>query len=199
MLLALAVAVGAAAVALASGGSIAGLSTLPVRGLRLVVIALVAELLGSGLARATAHGAFYSAGLALGALAILAFCVRNLRLPGVPLVAAGLILNAAVVVANGAMPVSTAAAARAGVAVSGIAAGNDPRHVVSSHRTTLAPLGDVVPVPLPGRGEVVSPGDVSVAAGLAELVVIGMRRRRRREPVGALRAAIATRRGSQTA
>jgi hypothetical protein len=198
VVLALAVVVAAVAVALAGGGSIAGLSTLPVRGLRLVVIALAAQLLGSGLARATSHSAFYSAGLALGALAVLAFCIRNLRLPGVPLVAAGLVLNAAVVAANGAMPVSTAAAARAGVSVGGIAAGGDTRHVISTRGTALAPLADVVPVPLPARGEVVSPGDVLVAAGLGELVVLGMRRRRR-DPARAPRTSVATRGSSRTA
>ena len=36
-------------------------------------------------------------------------------------------------------------------------------------------LGDVVPVLLPLRPEVVSPGDVLVASGLAQLVVVGMR------------------------
>ena len=36
-------------------------------------------------------------------------------------------------------------------------------------------LGDVIPVPAPWRPEVVSPGDVAVAAGLAQLVLLGMR------------------------
>ena len=45
--------------------------------------------------------------------------------------------------------------------------------------TTLRWLGDVIPVPLPVRPEVVSPGDVLIAAGLGEFVLLGMRPRRR--------------------
>jgi hypothetical protein len=98
---------------------------------------------------------------------------------GVPLITLGLVLNAAVVALNGAMPVSTDAAARARVSVAAIAAGNDSRHSLANSATTLSSLGDVIPVPLPWRPEVVSPGDALVAAGLGELVLLGMRRRRR--------------------
>jgi hypothetical protein len=118
-------------------------------------------------------------GLAASALCAAAFCARNLRVAGVPLVTLGLISNAVVVAANGAMPVSVSAATRAGVPVVDIAADRDSRHEVAGPGTTLRILGDVVPVPLPVRSEVVSPGDVLVAAGLAELIVIGMLRRRR--------------------
>ena len=62
-----------------------------------------------------------------------------------------------------------------------IASGDDDRHQIADSGTTLRLLGDVVPVPLPVRSEIVSPGDVLVAAGLAELVVMGMLRRRRDE------------------
>jgi hypothetical protein len=51
----------------------------------------------------------------------------------------------------------------------------DRRHELEGPRTRLRPLGDVIPVPLPLRPEVVSPGDVLVAAGLGQLVVLGMR------------------------
>jgi hypothetical protein len=84
---------------------------------------------------------------------------------------------AAVVAANGAMPVSLVAAARAGVDTRAIALGSDPRHVLAGERTRWNPIGDVVPVPLPWQAEVVSPGDVLIAAGLAELISVGMRRR----------------------
>ena len=55
-----------------------------------------------------------------------------------------------------------------------VAAGFDSRHVVTDGSTRLPLLGDVVPVLLPLRPEVVSPGDVLVASGLAQLVVVGM-------------------------
>jgi hypothetical protein len=177
--LALVVLVGAAALALLAGGSFAALSDLPIRAGRLVVIAVVAQLVGTGLARATGLPGFYPVGLALSALAALAFCVRNIRLAGVPLIALGLLLNALVVVVNGTMPVSIDAATRAGVPLREIVNGDDPRHSIAGTDTTWRSLGDVIAVPLPLRPEVVSPGDLLIAAGLAELVLIGMRPRRR--------------------
>jgi hypothetical protein len=47
---------------------------------------------------------------------------------------------------------------------------------MSGAGTRLHLLGDVVAVPLPGRPEVASPGDVAVSLGLALMVVAGMRR-----------------------
>lgn len=178
--LALILLVGASGVAVVTGGSVAALSDLPLRGSRLVVIAVIGQLLGIGLASLTNLPGFYPVGLAVSALAALAFCVRNLRLAGVPLVTLGLIANALVVSFNGTMPVSVVAAARANVPIHEIAAGNDARHSIAGSGTTWRELGDVIPVPLPWRPEVVSPGDVLVAAGLGELVLLGMRPRRRR-------------------
>jgi hypothetical protein len=191
--LALILLVGAAALALATGGSWSTFANLPLQGRRLVVIAVVAQLLGTGLARVTNLPGFYPAGLALSALAALAFCVRNIRLAGVPLITLGLLSNALVVSLNGAMPVSITAAARANVPILGIAAGDDARHTVAGTGTTWRVLGDVIPVPLPWRPEVVSAGDALIAAGLGELVLLGMRPRRRKvasaprqEPAGSV-------------
>lgn len=178
--LALILLVGASGVAVVTGGSVAALSDLPLRGSRLVVFAVIGQLLGIGLASLTNLPGFYPVGLAVSALAALAFCVRNLRLAGVPLVTLGLIANALVVSFNGTMPVSVVAAARANVPIHEIAAGDDSRHSIAGSGTTWRELGDVIPVPLPWRPEVVSPGDVLVAAGLGELVLLGMRPRRRR-------------------
>jgi hypothetical protein len=96
---------------------------------------------------------------------------------GTGLVAVGLLANALVVGLNGAMPVSDAALGRAGVSTQDIVSGEDPRHELAGQGTRLRSVGDVIPVALPLRPEVVSPGDVLVAAGLAQLVVVGMRRR----------------------
>jgi Family of unknown function (DUF5317) len=178
MALALILLVGAAVLARATGGSWDAFGAQPFKGLRLVVIAVAAQLIGSGLARASGLHGFYPTGLALSALAALAFCVRNVRLPGVPLVALGLLSNALVVAVNGAMPVSVAAAARANVPIAAIADGADPRHSIAERGTALRELGDDIPLPVPWRPEVVSPGDALIAAGLGEFVLLGMRPRR---------------------
>lgn len=153
------------------GGSLSRLGAVRLRGWPLVGAAAVVQLAGALL-----PSRFYAAGLGLSALLALGFLGANRRFPGIALVAGGLLLNTAVVAANGAMPVSTAAAARAGVDIGAIAAGDDPRHELADRRTAGRALGDVVPVALPLRPEVASPGDVTVAVGLALLVVGGMRR-----------------------
>ncbi|HWB65339.1 MAG TPA: DUF5317 family protein [Mycobacteriales bacterium] len=165
----------AAAIGWLAGGSWVALVALPLRDRWLVAVAVAAQLAGAAISSATGRG--YVAGLALSAFVALAFCLRNLRIAGVPLVAAGLICNAVVVGLNGSMPVSIDAAARANVPILSIATGSDPRHSVAGTGSTLRILGDVIPVPLPIRPEVVSPGDTLVAAGLAEWLVLGMRRR----------------------
>ena len=178
--LAVVVLVMAVGVALLCGGSWSALTALRLRSRRLVVAAVAAQLGGAtlGVLGAADPRRAYVVGLAVSAACAAAFCARNLRVAGVPLITAGLVANAVVVGLNGAMPVSIEAALRAGVPIVSIAAGDDARHEIAGRGTTWRPLGDVVPVPLPLRPEVVSPGDVLVAAGLAELVVLGMLRRR---------------------
>lgn len=175
--LVVAVLVGALAVGWAIGGSLSRLAAVSLHRRRLVVAAVAAQVLGVVLvATVGGGGTAYAATLATSAALVLGFVVANRRLPGMPLVAAGLLLNAAVVAANGAMPVSLDAAARAGVDIRPIALGDDPRHAIAGARTRWDALGDVVPVPLPVHPEVVSVGDVLLAAGLAQLIVAGMRR-----------------------
>jgi hypothetical protein len=188
--LAVLVLAGAGLLGFVLGGSISPLATLPLRSRGLVVVAVVAQAAGGLAAWAADSSAAYAVGLTASALAALAFCLHNLHVRGVPLVTLGLLLNATVVLANGAMPVSTAAASRAGTSTASIAAGTDPRHVLAGDATTLRALGDIVPVPLPLQPEVASPGDVLVAAGLAELLCLGMRRRRVRRPGTPLKHAL---------
>jgi len=149
------------------GGSLERLGGLELHRRRLVVTALVAQALG-----ALVGGPAHALGLAVSAALAAAFLLANRGVRGTGLVALGLAANALVVGLNGAMPVSAAAAARAGVPLA--EAVTDARHEPAGPRTRLALLGDRVPVLLPGRPEVVSAGDVLVAAGLAQLVVLGM-------------------------
>lgn len=174
MLLVVVVLLVALVVGWARGGRLERLGALPLRRRRLVVAAVVVQLAG-----ALAGGPAYGAGLAVSALLAAAFLSLNRGVRGTGLVAAGLLANALVVSVNGAMPVSTAATERAGLSSQDLLPGRDPRHEPATSATRLRPLGDVVPVLLPVRPEVVSPGDVLVTAGLAELVVVGMGRRAR--------------------
>ena len=174
--LAVVVLVGAVAIALLAGGRWERLARLHLRARGLVVAAVAAQLGGAllGIAGVADPRRTYVVALAVSAVCALAFCVRNLRVAGVALVSIGLTANAVVVAANGSMPVSIVAAYHARVPIAAISSGSDARHEIAGIGTRVRWLGDVVPVPLPGRPEVVSPGDVLVAAGLAELVFLGM-------------------------
>lgn len=149
---------------------------------------LLAALLVQG-AAALLGATGYRVGLALSAVLAGVYLAWNRRQPGVVLLALGLLLNVVVVAANGAMPVSTYAAARAGVEVGTAVPPGDPRHVLASADTRLGFLGDVVPVALPPRREVVSVGDCLLAAGLGLLVMRTLRPRRARRAAFGRRAA----------
>lgn len=163
---------------LGCGGRLAALERVPLRGWPLLAGAAVAQLLGVVLGVLGAPpGPAYAAGLGASAALVAAFLAANRDLAGTGLIALGLGLNAVVIAANGAMPVSAPAAVRAGVGADAVA---DRRHEPATNHTRLALLGDIVPAPLPVRPEVISPGDVGVAAGLAQLAFTATGPRRRR-------------------
>lgn len=155
-----------AAALLSSGGRLAGLR---IRAVRLLVAAAVVQVSTSVLAPASATAR--AAALVVTAVLVVLFVIGNRRLAGTPLVAAGLMCNAAVIAANGAMPVSLAAAERAGLARADLRLGADLLREPMTGGTRLRLLGDVVPVALPARPQVVSPGDVLVAAGVGLLLL----------------------------
>ncbi len=175
MLLALLCLLAAVPVGLLVGGTLEALGRLRLSGVALVAGALALQLVG-----AVVGGPVHPVALVLSAALVMAFLARSRGVRGLGLVALGLLANALVVTLNGAMPVSQTASARAGTPpaqLEALATGQDPRHELRDASTRLPWLGDVVPVALPGRGEVVSPGDVLVGAGLAQLVVVAMRGR----------------------
>jgi hypothetical protein len=172
--LVLTVGVAALVLGLLRGGTLAALTRTRVRGGRLLVASLVAQIGAAVLA--SPDGPAYAVGLALGGVLAAAFVALNLRVPGTALMGGGLLLNAVVVALNGAMPVSLEAAHTAGVTLSAPALAADPRHEPVTPGTRAGWLGDVVPVPSPLRREVVSPGDVAVALGLGWYVLAAMRR-----------------------
>jgi hypothetical protein len=162
----------AVAVGFATGGSLDRLGTLRLRRARLVVAAVVVQLLGG-----VVGGPAYPLGLAVSAGLVAWFLAQNRGVRGTGLLGLGLLLNALVVGLNGAMPVSLDALGKAGLSSQDLLAGNDPRHELADSGTRLHQVGDVIPVLLPLRPEVVSVGDVLIASGLAQLVVTAMRRR----------------------
>ena len=169
MLFALVVLLGAVVIGYAAGGRLGRLGDLRLRRGVLVVLAVLAQAGGSLLG-----GRAYPAGLAVSVLLVAVFLTQNRGVRGTGLVALGLLSNALVVGLNGAMPVSADTSGRAGISTQDILSGADPRHELAGAHTHLRWLGDVVPVLLPARPEVVSVGDVLVASGLAQLLVLGM-------------------------
>lgn len=99
----------------------------------------------------------------------------NRWMPGARLVALGLVANALVLLVNSSVPISPSAAERAGVEISAL---EGPRTEPTNSSTRLAWLAKSIPVAFPPRPEVVSPGDIAVAAGLATVVATGMTGRR---------------------
>ena len=104
-------------------------------------------------------------------IAVLAAILANRRIRGIPLVAFGAALNLLVIGLNGGfMPADHGAYAAAGMAIDGYW---NVQFVVDP---VLPFLGDWIVLPswLPGTN-VISLGDVAIAAGLALVVALGMR------------------------
>ena len=147
------------------------LTALRVRAVRLLVVAALLQAGTATLAPGSAVVRVLT--LVLTVLLVGLFLGGNHRLPGIPLVAAGLLLNALVILANGAMPVSITAASRAGLSATSLHLDQDPLREPLDDDTRFALLADRVPVPAPGWAQVVSLGDLLVAAGIGLLLVAG--------------------------
>jgi hypothetical protein len=165
LILALAVAVG-----LAAGGSLRNLEHITIHWWALAPIGLGLQMVrvpgGSasrvGLAAATLVASY---------VLLLAVVVVNRRVPGAALMAAGLVLNLAVVAANGGMPVSRDAIRAAGGSAREVAFVEEgAKHHLMSSEDVLRPLGDVIPVPRP-VGTIFSFGDVLLYTGMAWFLI----------------------------
>jgi Family of unknown function (DUF5317) len=104
-------------------------------------------------------------------LVVLAAVLRNWRIPGLKLVAAGAFSNLLAIVANGGyMPADPAALAQAGMGPA-----SDYSNSIVTNRPVLAPLTDIFGMPdwLP-FANVFSIGDVLIAAGIVLAIAAGM-------------------------
>lgn len=123
--------------------------------------------------------------LLLSQLLVVAWLLRNRELPGVLLVAVGLLLNAVVIAANGAMPVDPAAMRAVGVDTDvAVPLG---KHTLLTAGTRLPWLADIFP--LPPLRSIISVGDVAIAAGLVPLTHALMSWRASAQPRGGRRSA----------
>jgi hypothetical protein len=96
---------------------------------------------------------------------LLAFCIANRRIPGLWLIALGVLANALVIAANGgAMPVDPGAIAASGWGLHDYATAY-PNVAVRAH-ASLWFLGDVFAMPRFPGSAVLSIGDVSIVAGV---------------------------------
>lgn len=109
---------------------------------------------------------------------LVAFAALNRRLRGIPLVLVGLLLNAAVILPNGGMPVSEAAIRASGQQdmLELFVRQGATKHHLMTEEDVLRPLGDIIGIPSPIR-QVVSVGDVFIYAGIVWFVVAAMRGR----------------------
>lgn len=113
-------------------------------------------------------------------LLLMVLVIINKERPGMWLAGVGVLMNFTVISLNGGMPVLTEAAK-----VAGGFAGSSPdiagsfKHVVLDAGTVLPSLGDVIPIRLAGRGQVISLGDVFLAVGLGRFLEYELRKPRR--------------------
>jgi hypothetical protein len=168
MILALIVAVICTAVARARGGSLDSLAETPVRWVWILFGAFVVQIGLDFLDPSWLGDSGDLTVLLLTNLAVVVFLIVNRTLPGMALAAAGLLLNLAVIAANGGMPVSRSAAERAGLGEELARAG--VKHEILNDDTALPWLADVIPIP--GLQKVVSLGDLVLALGIGRLFYV---------------------------
>lgn len=158
------VVIAAIAISLLRGGRLRRIADADLRRPSLLFLGVGVQLL-PGILAGSVPAAAGTALLAASQGLVLAWVWCNRHLAGMGLVAVGLLLNASVILANGAMPVDPEAIAAIGG--SGLPA-TPGRHAPLTPDTRLVLLADRWP--LPPLRTVISAGDVVLAAGLIPLV-----------------------------
>jgi hypothetical protein len=162
--------IAAALIGLLFGGSLRALGELSFRWWGLA-------LLGLALQFVPVRSRGWAAALLVASYAVLTlFVVANIRMPGMPLIALGFVLNIVAIAANGGMPVSDQALRVAfgnGYAEQRrelVTGHGGAKHHLRSEDDVLIFLADVVPVPAPLR-IVVSVGDLLALVGAGWVVI----------------------------
>lgn len=179
----------AVAVSYARGGRLARIAEAPLRRTWLLFVGVGLQVLVDV---GAARGVFADASLPgyllllLSQLVVLAWVLANWQLRGMVLVGTGLLLNAVVIAANGAMPVDPAAIRALGIGAAEVPPG---KHTLLTGETRLPWLADVWA--LPPLRSIISVGDVVLAAGLIPVTHTLMTYRHPRERRRAATSAVA--------
>jgi hypothetical protein len=161
------------AAGLLAGGRIASIGDVRFRWAPLVIGGFLGQVLLFSEAVAEGVGDLGPSLYVLSTLVVVAAVVRNIAIPGIPLVAVGAVSNLAAIVANGGyMPASPAAMAALGRAAPTIYSNS-----ALLAQPALAPLTDIFAMPtwLPFHN-IFSIGDLILGAGVAIVIVTAMRR-----------------------
>lgn len=157
---------------LAAGGRPGNLSSIRFRWGAVAVVGLLVQAVLFTPAGEAAAGGFVPAVYLASTLAVFAAVLRNIRLPGMPLVALGSVSNLAAIMANGgSMPATAAALVAAGLETV------DHANSVVLPNPALGPLTDIFAIPAGVPfANVFSVGDVLIFVGIAWLIAASMRR-----------------------
>ena len=154
-----------AVIALMQGGSLANLAATKFGWVWVLMIALALQIEADIFAPANLPRDVAIRLLVVTYFGCALFMGLNRKLPGMPIAAIGLVLNAVVIFLNDAMPVSRWAAEIAGA---GLGQDLGVKHEVAGPDTVLPFLADVIP--LPNTLQIVSIGDVILALGIGVLI-----------------------------
>jgi hypothetical protein len=157
----------AVAVSYARGGRLSRLAEAPLHRPWLLFLGVAVQVAVDVLAAREILGDASTLGwvvLLISQLLVVAFLASNWQLPGTALVAIGLLLNALVMAANGAMPVDPAAIRALGLDGEVVPLG---KHTLLTDATRLPWLADIWALPL--LRSIISVGDVVLAAGLVPI------------------------------
>ena len=162
----------AVGIGLLAGGRLSGLSAMRFR----LVPAALAGLLLQFL---VPPGIWQQVLLFASFLLLGAFAVANIKIPGFTLILAGIVMNFLVIGVNAGMPVPRWSLERSDQIqeLEFLIEHGGAKHHLATEDDTLMFLADVIPLPSPIR-QSVSAGDVVTYAGVAYVIVAGMRRRR---------------------